>query len=129
MRVPYAPLRLHVCGVRIFRAVEAIKKSTPPPPEADFKNRTPPPQTYTSNVFCFFDSPGLRSGDGWSTSSDRSSEHCVFYRRRSSLDRAPQRVRLHFFILLSEAIPPGGNAVPYAYAIASVYESFPHEPR
>ena len=27
--------------------------------------------------------------------------------------------------LLSEALPPGGNAVPYAYAIASVYESFP----
>ena len=24
--------------------------------------------------------------------------------------------------LLSEAIPSGGNAVPYAYAIASVYE-------
>ena len=31
--------------------------------------------------------------------------------------------------LLSEVIPSGGNAVPYAYAIASVYESFPHEPR
>ena len=27
------------------------------------------------------------------------------------------------------AIPSVGNAVLYAYAIASVYESFPHEPR
>ena len=31
--------------------------------------------------------------------------------------------------LLSETLPSPGNAVLYAYAIVSEYESFPHEPR
>ena len=70
-------------------------------------------------------------GKSGKKSLDRGMEELMKLDRGTKIEAMSGRCFFFFkrTFLLSEAIPSGGNAVLYACAIASVYESFPHEPR